>query len=83
MTSDHLPRLIAPETGVLSLHGFNGRGIGPGTIFGREVARYFQTAKEDDLSLQISPSHSEFLPGLQGFAIETGARLYHLVKSIL
>jgi len=82
MTGDHLPRLVSPAPGVLSIYGFNGRGVGPGTIFGREFASYCISGNTDDLTLPISERHSETLPELQGMAIETGARLYHLMRSL-
>jgi glycine/D-amino acid oxidase-like deaminating enzyme len=82
MTGDHLPRLVEPAPGVLSIYGFNGRGIGPGTIFGRELASYCLSNNKDDLTLPISEQHSETLPEVHGAVIETGARLYHLMRSI-
>jgi len=38
-TADALPRLHAPARNVVSVSGYNGRGIGTGTVFGRELAR--------------------------------------------
>ncbi len=82
MTGDHLPRLIQPAPGILSVYGYNGRGIGPGTVFGREIADYFISGNSRDLSLPISEQHSEAIAGLRGLGYETGARLYHLMGSV-
>lgn len=38
-TPDYMPRLSDPMPGVFALVGLNGRGIGPGTYFGRLLAR--------------------------------------------
>jgi len=38
-TADALPRLHAPARNVVGVSGYNGRGIGTGTVFGRELAR--------------------------------------------
>lgn len=82
MTGDHLPRLLQPAQGILSLYGYNGRGIGPGTIFGREIARYFISGNSQDLTLAISEQHTEHFAVLRGLGYETGARLYHMVRSV-
>ncbi|MCE2563291.1 FAD-binding oxidoreductase [Komagataeibacter sp. FNDCF1] len=39
MTSDALPRLHKLGTNVLSISGYNGRGISPGTVFGKTLAQ--------------------------------------------
>lgn len=38
MTSNALPRFHELDHNVVSFNGFNGRGIAPGTLFGRELA---------------------------------------------
>ena len=38
-TPDALPRFHQLARNVVSFSGYNGRGIGPGTVFGRELAR--------------------------------------------
>ena len=38
-TADALPRFHQLARNVVSFSGYNGRGIGPGTVFGRELAR--------------------------------------------
>ena len=40
MTSDHLPRFHAPAENMIAITSYNGRGIAPGTVFGRELARH-------------------------------------------
>jgi glycine/D-amino acid oxidase-like deaminating enzyme len=83
MTHDHLPKAIQCAPGIVSLYGFNGRGIGPGVIFGSEIAEYFTSGDETVLSLPITQGHTELLPALRGLLIETSVRLYHTARIII
>jgi len=59
MTADQVPHLhkLAPQ--VIAINGYNGRGIGPGTVFGRELARYVAGAiGEEELPLPFSEPQS-------------------------
>ncbi|EEE36788.1 sarcosine oxidase beta subunit [Rhodobacteraceae bacterium KLH11] len=83
MTSDHIPKITAIGPNALAAHGFSGRGIGPGTVFGHLMA---QSLLEDDPSLLPVPSvpgYSENWTGLRRAFFETGAALTHLVKARL
>lgn len=78
MTRDHLPHYheLAPQ--VLSFNGYNGRGIGTGTMFGRILAtRIAGSAK--DLPLPVTPPDQVPFRGLRAAAYEHGATLMHLV----
>lgn len=79
ITSDHLPRLAEPAPGVVTIYGYNGRGIGPGTVFGREIAEFLASGKREALSLPVVTKRSERFAAGRSAAIEIGARLYHLV----
>ena len=54
MTPDHLPRIYKLDTGLFTPIGYNGRGITPGTIFGRDLAAYLTGASEDELPLPVT-----------------------------
>lgn len=54
MTPDHLPRIHRLADGLYTPIGYNGRGITPGTIFGRAMAELLAGGKEEDLPLPIS-----------------------------
>lgn len=54
MTPDHLPRILRLADGVYTPIGYNGRGITPGTMFGRAMAMLLAGGKEDDLPLPVS-----------------------------
>lgn len=40
MTSDNLPRLHLPGDNAIAVNGYNGRGIAPGTVFGKAIAAH-------------------------------------------
>jgi glycine/D-amino acid oxidase-like deaminating enzyme len=55
MTSNSLPRLHVHDRRVFSISGYNGRGIGPGTVMGRDLARLaLGEIAIDDLSLPVT-----------------------------
>lgn len=54
MTPDHLPRIHRLADGLYTPIGYNGRGITPGTIFGRAIADLLAGGSEDDLPLPIT-----------------------------
>ena len=78
MTTDHMPRLkeIGPEG--LAIYGYNGRGIGPGTVFGRAIAEYFKTGNRNALPFPLTPKASEPFAKVRGSVIEMGARAFHI-----
>lgn len=54
MTPDHLPRIHRLAEGLYTPIGYNGRGITPGTIFGKAMAELLAGGKEADLPLPIT-----------------------------
>ena len=54
MTPDHLPRIHHLAPGLYTPIGYNGRGIGPGTMFGRAMASLIADGEQDGLPLPIS-----------------------------
>ena len=54
MTPDHLPRIFRLADGLYTPIGYNGRGITPGTIFGKAMADLLAGGKEDDLPLPVT-----------------------------
>lgn len=81
MTSDHIPKITQIGPNALSVHGYSGRGIGPGTVFGRLMAR---SLLQDDLSLLPVPAVAEYhesWTGLRRAYFETGSALTHFAKA--
>ena len=54
MTPDHLPRIYRLADGLYTPIGYNGRGITPGTIFGKAIAELLSGGSEDDLPLPVT-----------------------------
>lgn len=82
MTSDNLPRFHKLEEGVFAFCGYNGRGIAPGTTFGRFMAAYLRGDKTDqDLPLQPTAPKPASMRALREAWYEAGAQMVHLVES--
>jgi glycine/D-amino acid oxidase-like deaminating enzyme len=78
MTDNALPRLHELGRNVVSISGYNGRGIAPGTSFGRDLARL--TLGETDIdSLALPPTfvRPASLRALKGAIYEAGSQLAH------
>jgi glycine/D-amino acid oxidase-like deaminating enzyme len=82
MTGDSLPRFhrLAPQ--VVGFSGYNGRGIAPGTVFGRLLARHVRgEVAEQDLPLPVTaPEAARFRLLREGY-YELGAQIAHLSAS--
>lgn len=71
MTPDHLPRIYRLADGLYTPIGYNGRGITPGTIFGKAIAELLSGGREEHLPLPITaPSEVKSAPVM--------SRLYQL-----
>lgn len=81
-TSDALPRFHALARNVVSFSGYNGRGIGTGTVFGRELARLaLGEIGVADLALpERAIVTAPFRPAREAF-YELGAQAAHLVDA--
>jgi glycine/D-amino acid oxidase-like deaminating enzyme len=79
MTSDHLPRLHTYGPNSIGINGYNGRGIAPGTVLGRELARHIlaEVALEG-LPLPVSKVGVPAFRSLRETYYEVGAQLAHL-----
>jgi glycine/D-amino acid oxidase-like deaminating enzyme len=72
LTGDHLPRVEDLGAGGISIHGYGGRGIGPGTVFGRAAAQWAQ-GQADAFPLPITPPRAAPFAGLRGWGYDLGA----------
>lgn len=78
MTDNALPRLHELGRNVVSISGYNGRGIAPGTSFGRDLARLaLGETGIDSLALPRTFVRPASLRELKGFIYEAGAQLAH------
>jgi glycine/D-amino acid oxidase-like deaminating enzyme len=82
MTAEHLPRLHVPAENMIALAGYNGRGIAPGTVFGRELARHIAgEVPVAEMSLPVTaPSDARFRVARESFYY-LGSQIAHLPPS--
>jgi glycine/D-amino acid oxidase-like deaminating enzyme len=82
MTSNALPRLHVHDRGVFSISGYNGRGIGPGTVLGRDLARLvLGEIALDDLALPVTDLAPARLRFAREAFYEVGAQVAHFAAS--
>jgi glycine/D-amino acid oxidase-like deaminating enzyme len=78
MTHDAVPRFHRLADNVVAFCGYNGRGIGPGTAFGRVIADHvLGRIGEKDLPLPVSSPDAPALPTLREAYYEAGAQIAH------
>jgi glycine/D-amino acid oxidase-like deaminating enzyme len=78
MTRDAVPRFHRLAENVVTFCGYNGRGIGPGTVFGRVLADHILgRIAEKDLPLPVTTPDAPALPALREAYYETGAQIAH------
>ncbi len=79
MTADAAPRFHRLGERVLSFSGYNGRGIAPGTAFGRVLAEHILgRMPEDELPLPTSEPRRRPFRALRELGIDLGSRVAHL-----
>ncbi|WP_062209733.1 FAD-binding oxidoreductase [Aureimonas sp. AU12] len=79
MTADSVPRFHRLDANVVSFSGYNGRGIAPGTVFGRTLAQHILgQLSEDELPLPVTLPVPQRLRGLRETYYEVGAQIAHL-----
>ena len=67
MTGNALPRFHRLAPNVVTFCGYNGRGIGTGTVFGRLLADHvLGKLSEKDLPLPVTDPDAPALPALEG-----------------
>ncbi len=79
MTGDHLPKVVKLGDRAVSIFGYGGRGIAPGTVFGRAAARFLLDGDEAVLPGGLLSHYSESLAGAKQTFYELGATLVHAV----
>ncbi|SDW66468.1 NAD(P)/FAD-dependent oxidoreductase [Roseicitreum antarcticum] len=80
MTADHLPKVVAFGPGAVSIFGYSGRGIGPGTLFGKCAAQALLYGKTDALPIDPIAQHREGLKGARTAFYEIGATATHAIR---
>lgn len=80
MTENNLPGFHQLDRNIVAISGFNGRGIGPGTVFGRCLAEHVMGARPAaEMPLPMVAAKDRPLRGLRESYYEHGATIAHLV----
>ena len=80
MTPNNLPRFHRLARNTYSFSGYNGRGIAPGTTFGREMARLVLGQSDvDAMPLPLTGVEATPWRGVKSQFYEQGSTLTHLV----
>ena len=82
MTSDHLPKVLSFGPKALSIFGYSGRGIGPGTVFGKSAARNLLFDEVSSMPIDVINSYSESFKSVRQLYFEFGSILTHAFGSI-
>ncbi|VIO69215.1 Gamma-glutamylputrescine oxidoreductase [Bradyrhizobium ivorense] len=84
MTPNHLPRFHKLDRNLVSFGGYNGRGIAPGTVFGRVLASYvLGRLAEKDLPLPAAPVEYRRFRAAREALYRAGSQLVHLTEARL
>ncbi len=78
MTTTNLPVMHVLAPNVVSISGYNGRGIAPGTVFGRALARYV-TGDISAIPLTETPITPDPWRNLKSAFYHAGAQAKHLI----
>jgi len=81
MNSSHLPRVEAVGPGMISIHGYSGRGISPGTVFGKSAAQWALDEDKDAFPVAITDPRTERFAKIKSIHYEAAASLMHLATS--
>jgi glycine/D-amino acid oxidase-like deaminating enzyme len=73
---DHLPHCHQLDEGVYGLVGYSGRGIGPATVMGKELAAYLLSPAHK-MPLAISKLNPVPMREMKRTFYEVGAHIYH------
>ncbi len=79
MSADYLPKVFSMGEGAISIQGYSGRGIGPGTWFGSAAAKWAHTGDDSVFPCGIESMQAQSLRTLKSGFIEMGALASHLV----
>lgn len=80
VSGDHLPRVEDIGADAIAIHGYSGRGIAPGAVFGRAAAEWARTGDGEALPAAPGPPRKESFRRLKAFGYEAAAVLSHLTR---
>ncbi|MBF0232407.1 MAG: FAD-binding oxidoreductase [Desulfamplus sp.] len=80
MTTDHIPRFHILGPDFITVTSYNGRGIGPGSVFGKLMAEYIKKSSNSLIPLPVSNPEKVSMRNFRGLFYEAGARIYHTAQ---
>jgi glycine/D-amino acid oxidase-like deaminating enzyme len=81
MTSDHIPKIVRLAPRAIAIYGYSGRGIAPGTVFGKAAAAFLMSGNDMALPLPMRDGYAERGTALKAAYYESGASAFHFVDS--
>lgn len=81
MTADYLPKVVDIGTKAISIYGYSGRGIGPGTLFGKCTVDWVAGRNPAAFPVAITAASNRRFSAAKAVYFELGASLTHLVKT--
>ncbi len=82
LTSTHIPFIYNPAPNLYCPSGYNGRGIAPGTVFGKAIAEFIATGDEKVLPLPLSQPSPVAFRMLKATALDTAFKTHQIFRSI-
>ncbi|MBC2711442.1 MAG: FAD-binding oxidoreductase [Desulfosarcina sp.] len=80
MNGNHIPRFHVLDENMVMVTSYNGRGIGPGTVFGKLLAEYIMGGSAENIPLPILKPETIKTRLFWELFYETGARMYHFIQ---
>ena len=81
MTKDHIPKIVNFKKNALSCFGYSGRGIAPGTLFGKACATALLSEDFSMLPISVLKNYSESLTREKTAFFELAAMANNSFKS--
>ena len=81
MTEDYLPKVVDIGPKAISIYGFSGRGIGPGTLFGKCAANWAVKGNDSAFPVAITAATRARFCTAKALYVEAGASLTHLLSN--
>lgn len=78
MTSDHLPKVVELGPRGIAIYGYSGRGIGPGSAFGKAAAAWACGETDAAFPVPITPPRVEPFTSVKKYYYELGSTFTHL-----
>lgn len=82
MTADHIPRIHRLADGLYTPIGYNGRGIAPGTIFGKAMADLLAGGNEAELPLPVTGVKQAAMRDLKANLYQTAFTANQVLRSL-